>query len=199
MPSLLGFAEMLLFCNGNSICHSHRYVFIWVGNHHNFFPFINIFHIADLDKMELHVHISIEAILDLDELKSAMKLQLSTEVYWVDSRLTYINVHKDKLKLITTDQKQKLWLPRLIVATTKDQTEIAFNGESTHGEIKLNRNLVEKIAKWDVVQNYKKYSGSEGYGALIYKLLSYFIFNCKLQEQFYGINFKSIYTFLVGQ
>ena len=130
----------------------------------NEIPFFHyFFHIADLDKLELDVHVTIESILDLDELKSSMKLQLSTEVSWADPRLTYINVHKDKLKLITTDQKQRLWLPKLIVATTKDQTEIAFNGESDHGEIKLNKNLVEKTAKWDVVQNYKKYFGTEGY------------------------------------
>ena len=112
--------------------------------------------------MELDVVLIIESILDLNELKSSLKLLISAELSWIDPRLTYLNLHKSKLNLITTDQKERLWLPNLIVDTNNNKAEISFNDESSEGMIDLNKDFVEKTAQWDVVQNLRKYDGSEG-------------------------------------
>ena len=112
--------------------------------------------------MDLGVGLSIEAILDLSELKSTMKIQLRIEVYWVDPRITYINLHKNKLNVMTITQKEELWTPTLIVHSTNDKTEITFDDELSQGRIDLNKGFIEETAGLDVVQNYKKYAGSEG-------------------------------------
>ena len=113
--------------------------------------------------MELGVNIIVDSILDVNEVKSLMKLQITTQVYWVDPRLTYTNLFKNKLNVITTEQKERLWLPSLIVDTTKDKDEISFNDESTLGKINLKKDFDVKTAEWEVVQNYRKYAGYEGY------------------------------------
>ena len=117
--------------------------------------------------MELGVGLTIEAILDLSELKSTMKIQLRIEVYWVDPRITYINLHKNKLNVMTITQKEELWTPTLIVHSTNDKTEITFDDELSQGRIDLNKGFIEETAGLDVVQNYKKYAGSEGYSIYI--------------------------------
>ena len=115
--------------------------------------------------MELHVKLTIESILDLNELKSSMKIQLRTTVTWIDPRLMYKNVHKNKLNLITTSQREKLWTPRLIVESTSEKTEISFHDESSHAEINLEKEIVEKTAELDVALNHRKSFGSDGYVA----------------------------------
>ena len=124
--------------------------------------------------MELGVNIIVDSILDVNEVKSLMKLQITTQVYWVDPRLTYTNLFKNKLNVITTEQKERLWLPSLIVDTTKDKEEISFNDESTLGKINLKKDFDVKTAEWEVVQNYRKYAGYEGYCFLI-SIFFYFL------------------------
>ena len=113
--------------------------------------------------MEIGVHVVIESILDLEELKSSVKVMVKIELSWIDPRLTYSNLHENKLNLITTEQKERLWLPNLIVDSSNDKAEILFNDESSEGKIELNKDFIGKTAKWDEVQNSKKYAGSEGY------------------------------------
>ena len=113
--------------------------------------------------MEMGVQVMIESILDLNELKSSVKLLIRTELSWIDPRLSYSNLHENKLNVITTDQKERLWLPSLIVETSNNKAEISFNDESSEGKINLNKDFVEKTAQWDAVQNFRKYAGSEGY------------------------------------
>ena len=112
--------------------------------------------------MEMGVHIVIESILDLEELKSSVKVMLNIELSWIDPRLTYSNLHENKLNLITTEQKGRLWLPKLIVETSSNKAEISFNDESSEGKIELNKDFIGKTAQWDVVENFRKYAGSEG-------------------------------------
>ena len=112
--------------------------------------------------MEIGVHVVIESILDLEELKSSFKVMIKIELSWIDPRLTFSNLHENKLNLITTEQKERLWLPNLIVETSNNKAEISFNDESSEGKIELNKDFIGKTAQRHVVQNFKKYAGSEG-------------------------------------
>ena len=112
-------------------------------------------------KVKLNVSLTLESILDLDEVKSLMKLQIQVSVNWMDSRLEFINVDKE-LNTINMLQKKSLWMPNLIFDNTNDKTEVAFDDESSNGMILITPKAKSKTAPLTVLHNYKKYAGTEG-------------------------------------
>ena len=70
------------------------------------FYFKNLSPIESLDKLELYVSPTLESILDLDEVKSLIKLEIKLTVKWQDSRLTYVKIHPKLENLITLSQKK---------------------------------------------------------------------------------------------
>ena len=101
--------------------------------------------------------------MNIDELASVIKLQLQLQVSWIDSRLTFLNVHKYSLNPISNAQKRKIWLPRLIFYNTNDKTVASFNDESSKGKIELDPHEISQRAPLIEVKNYIKYTGSQGY------------------------------------
>ena len=101
--------------------------------------------------------------MNMDELASLMTLQLQVQVSWVDSRLTFLNVHQNRLNPISLDQKNRLWLPSLIFYNTNDKTVASFIDKSSKGKIELDPQEKGQRAPLTEIKNYIKYTGSQGY------------------------------------
>ena len=123
-------------------------------------------HVFFVDKnkkrLKLNVGVTLESIMNMDELASLMTLQLQIQVSWVDSRLTFLNVHKNRLNPLSLAQKNRLWLPSLIFYNTNDKTVASFNDDSSKGKIELNPLEKGQRAPLTEVKNYIKYTGSQG-------------------------------------
>ena len=98
----------------------------------------------------------------MDELASIMTLQLQLQVSWVDSRLTFLNIHQNRLNPISLAQKKKLWLPKLIFYNTNDKTVASFNDKYSIGKIELDKQKKSQKAPLTELKNFIKYTGSQG-------------------------------------
>ena len=101
--------------------------------------------------------------MNMDVLASVMTVQVQVQISWVDSRLTFLNVHQNRLNPITLAQKRKLWLPSLIFVNTNDKTVASLNDISSKGKIELDPQERGERAPLSEIKNYIKYTGSQGY------------------------------------
>ena len=121
----------------------------------------NFFYKGNEEKVKLNVSLTLESILDLDEVKSMLKLQIQLKVSWMDSRLEFVNLDP-KVNSINLIQKKELWLPSLIFENTNDKKEASFVDDSSLGWIELDPTAKSYTAPLIDIHNYKKYAGSEG-------------------------------------
>ena len=112
--------------------------------------------------MKVNISVFLESILDLDEVKSHMKIKLKLKVSWVDPRLSFLKLHHNKSNPISLNQKKKLWLPSLIFENTNDITTAKFDDDSSQAWILLNVDAKSETAPLNILHNFKKYPGSEG-------------------------------------
>ena len=118
--------------------------------------------ISELDgKVKMFVSLTLESILDLDQVKSLMKLQIQVGVKWMDARLEYQNLDKE-VNTITLEQKESLWTPVFIFDNTNDKVEASFYDDSSNGRVLINQKAKSFVAPLGVINNFKKYSGSDG-------------------------------------
>ena len=112
-------------------------------------------------KVKLNISLFMESILDLNEVKSLMKIQIQLKVAWTDSRLEFRNVEQ-RLNTISLAQKRKLWLPSLIFKNTNNKTEASFVDDSSNGNIEINPESKGKIADLMEIHNFKEFTGLDG-------------------------------------
>ena len=117
------------------------------------------------NKVKVNVSLTIESILDLNEVKSLMKVQIKLKVTWKDSRLEFRNVEK-RHKKIHLAEKRELWLPSFIFNNTNNKTEASFDDDTSYGQIEINPNSRGKIAPLMELDNFKRFSGSDGFDFL---------------------------------
>ena len=68
------------------------------------------------------VHVKLLKILKLDEVSALFSSQYSIKMEWMDSRLTFYNLHGNQgLNTIVEDEKQMIWTPSLILENTNDK------------------------------------------------------------------------------
>ena len=113
-------------------------------------------------KVKLNISLTLESILDLDEVKSLMKLKIKLNVSWEDSRLKYIKMHPKKLNSITLSQKKSLWLPHLIFDNTNDVTQVSFDDDLSYGMIQLKPNAKHQKASLKSLHNFREFKGQDG-------------------------------------
>ena len=97
---------------------------------------------AKRNKKKLSVHIKMNkmSVLGLNEINSLMKLQLELQVKWMDPRMKFANLKAgEQRNVLSSEQKQKLWVPSLIFANNKKKMKAAF-GTDSFGNIILNEN-----------------------------------------------------------
>ena len=91
-------------------------------------------------KIPVHIEMQILSVLQLNEIKSRMKLQLELHVKWIDPRLKFANLKEgEQTNILSSEQKQKLWVPSLTFANNKKKMKAAFGSDSI-GNIILNEN-----------------------------------------------------------
>ena len=104
-----------------------------------------------------------DSVLELDELKSTLKLQLEMQVSWIDGRLTYQKVHKDRLNSIgSLEQKKLLWIPEIIFDNSQDKVKLRLDDANSDANIKIFENAKGKMAEMSEIHNSKEYHGKEG-------------------------------------
>ena len=113
-------------------------------------------------KVKLNISLTLESILDLDEVKSLMKLKIKLNVTWEDSRLTYIKMHPKQLNSITLSQKKSLWLPSLVFDNTNDVTQVSFDDDLSYGVIQLKPHAKRQQASLNSIHNFKEFKGQDG-------------------------------------
>ena len=118
------------------------------------------------NKVRINISLTIESILDLNEVKSMMKVQIQLKVSWKDSRLEFRNVEQGH-NMIRSAEKRELWLPSFIFNNTNNMTEASFDDDTSQGHIKINPNSKGKIAPLMELDNFKRFSGSEGFDFLM--------------------------------
>ena len=117
---------------------------------------------SELDgKVKMYVSLTLESILDLDQVKSLMKLQIKVQVKWMDARLEYQNLDKE-VNTINLEQKETLWTPIFIFDNTNDKVEASFFDDSSNGRVLINSKAKSFVAPLQVLNNFQKYSGSDG-------------------------------------
>ena len=99
----------------------------------------------------------------MDVLASVMTVQVQVQISWVDSRLTFLNVHHNRLNPVSLGQKERLWLPSLIFYNTNDKTVASFIDKFSKGKIELDPQEKGQRAPLTEIKNYIKYTGSQGY------------------------------------
>ena len=109
-------------------------------------------------KLPVHIEMTILSVFELNEIQSWMKLQLVLQVKWIDRRLKFANLKEGKQKnKLSYEQKKKLWIPSLMFANNKEQSEVAFGSDSI-GSIILTEN-----AKFDLTLNKTRiFNGKHG-------------------------------------
>ena len=113
-------------------------------------------------KVKLNISLTVESILDVDEVKSLMKLKIKLNVTWVDSRLTYIKMDPKQLNSITLSQKKSLWLPHLVFDNSNDVTQVSFDDDLSYGMIQLNPNAKNQYVSLKSMHNFRKSKGQDG-------------------------------------
>jgi hypothetical protein len=71
-------------------------------------------------KLQLNISISItiESLLELNEVDLTLKIHMHLNVIWIDPRLDYIDLKENiGLNTITMEQKDQLWMPSLLKMT----------------------------------------------------------------------------------
>ena len=75
----------------------------------------------------------------MDEAISKMTLQLKLTVEWIDSRLNYVDLKREKnLNRLKPQEIQNIWMPTLVFTNTKMRQEADFKNISTFATISIN-------------------------------------------------------------
>ena len=117
------------------------------------------------NKVKVNVSLTLDSVLDLNEVNSMMKVKMMLKVAWKDSRLEFRNVEKGH-NMIRSAEKRELWLPSFIFNNTNNMTEASFDDDTSHGQIEINPNSRGKIAPLMELDNFKRFSESEGFDSL---------------------------------
>ena len=111
----------------------------------------------------MHVGLNLESISHIDELELEMMVHLGIKVLWIDERLTYQKVHRNRLnKVISREEKRKLWIPELIFENTHEKAKLILDDEITQTNIRILQNAKGRMAPMIQLHNSKEYFGSEG-------------------------------------
>ena len=74
------------------------------------------------DKLEIYTTIQIKNILEVDEVRSSLTLQLKLELRWIDSRHKYFNLNKKSdMNTLSATELEEIWTPDLLFVNTKEK------------------------------------------------------------------------------
>ena len=83
------------------------------------------------EKTPIWLEMIVLSVLELDEIHSMMKLQLVLEAKWIDTRIEFTNLKSEQHdNRLTSEEKEKLWLPPLRFANNKERKKAMFKDDS---------------------------------------------------------------------
>jgi hypothetical protein len=104
-------------------------------------------------KLQLNLSITIESLLELNEVDSTLKIHMHLNVIWIDPRLDYIDLKENSwLNTITMEQKDQLWMPSLIFFNTEDKTEANFKDDSSFATLAIGKEAKPTILQDSLVK-----------------------------------------------
>ena len=113
-------------------------------------------------KIPIHIEMHISSVLELNEINSWMKLQLELQMKWIDPRLKFANLKKGgKKNMLSSEQKQKLWLPSLMFPNHKEKMKAVFGSDSI-GEIILAENASFDLSPLTSLIKTRIFNGKHG-------------------------------------
>lgn len=114
------------------------------------------------NKLDILCHFKIINILDIDEVSAKMKLQLKITVEWTDPRVDFLNLKKDKLlNVFSQDEKEDLWLPGLIFSNTANKQQAQFRNVSADGYFMINEKAISKPTPINELHNGYIHAGKD--------------------------------------
>ena len=113
-------------------------------------------------KIPVHIEMHILSVLKLNEINSRMKLQLELHVKWIDPRLKFANLKEGEQKnMLSSEQKQKLWVPSLIFENNKEKMKAVFGSDSI-GDIILTEKASFDLSPLNSLIKTKIFKGKHG-------------------------------------
>ena len=95
------------------------------------------------DRLKVFVEIDIRQILELDEVKSLMSLQLRLKIKWTDPRIDLKNLKQKASKnMLTMDEMNQIWVPTLLFSNTKTREEASFENQSTYALANISNGMI---------------------------------------------------------
>ena len=114
------------------------------------------------EKLPVHVEMNIFSVLELNEIDSRMKLQLELHVKWIDPRLVFANLKVgEKRNILSSEQKEKLWVPSLIFENNKEKMKAVFGSDSI-GDIILTEGALFDLSPLNSLIKTKIFKGKHG-------------------------------------
>ena len=94
----------------------------------------------------LHVNVSLDfrQILYIDEEESFLRITHSVQKNWYDSLLTYQNLKKDKVNLISQDDKNMIWNPWITYKNVENADKTKITGEAEKFKVVPNEEFLFK-------------------------------------------------------
>ena len=116
----------------------------------------------DKKKLQVHIEINILSVLELNEINSWMKLQLKLQMKWIDPRLKFANLKTEEQRnILSSEQKEKLWVPLLIFENNKEKKKALFENDSI-GDIILTENASFHLSPLSSLIKTRIFNGKHG-------------------------------------
>ena len=117
------------------------------------------------DNLKLNISVTIEDILDLNEILGNMKAKVAVKLKWIDKYTKYVNLNRqENFNILKTHQKKQLWMPTLFFSNAAENNVGSFLDDLSIGRISLiDQNINGTFSPLSDVKNHKQYNGHEGY------------------------------------
>ena len=116
------------------------------------------------DNLKLNISVTIEDILDLNEILGNMKAKVAVKLKWIDKYTKYVNLNRqENFNILKTHQKKQLWMPTLFFNNAAENNVGSFKDDLSTGRIKIIDQNNGTFAPLNEFKNHKHYNGYEGY------------------------------------
>lgn len=110
--------------------------------------------LEEQEKLILSTDINIQNILELDEVKSLVSLQLDLQISWSDQRINFFNLKEEKqLNVLTLDEMNDVWMPTILFSETKNKQEIFFKNPSSYVIVAINKGIKSIFSQLTISKN----------------------------------------------
>ena len=111
-------------------------------------------------KKMLKVFVTIKEIKSIEEVKSRYTATFDIILEWMDSRLTWYDLHEDlDLNILSEEQKKYIWFPKILIANSEENiVEIPNDSQS---KVSVSKNGSLTMSSTEDLQESALYEGKE--------------------------------------